>query len=981
MSEGELLVGTSSSIHKSPVLHADVPLPEPLPQQQSRKSQSKGPSLFTQSIRAVFGFRKTSLTLFVAVTLVVVFLSVPLSRDNALTVPAPEPEELTAAWLDLQRISLKPHPYVSHANDEVHDYILQRANALASKSELNITVDDDMASGLTYFNVHSIWKSNSPDYFPLHHFKSSNVLVKIEGKDPKLDGVLLSAHYDSVGTSYGTTDDGGGVATLLGILEHYATTGEKPLRTIVLNFNNNEEFGLYGAIAFFEHSWSKLVKYVINLEGTGTGERAILFRCSDYGVAQLYSSVRSPFASSIFQQGFATGVVKSETDYRIYTENGMRGFDIAFYKPRDLYHTPSDSIKHTSKGALWHMLGNALDLTKALANAKTISEDAETSAVFFDLLGLTFFVIPLKSLVTINMALLIAIPFTLLFFGVVIHKRKIWNTGFSWLRLPVSLLISGVAANFMNYTIYHFNPYVVSRDFLTPLIAVSSTFLFFNYAVLTISQSFWPVHDLKLIITLEVFAALWIILLYATIIEKNSNSVTGLYLFTIVYFLYGVSSILGLFGISIAVPKKKVVDLAFDSIESTAHYQQDDYNESSPLLANPRTHEIEDGTEQSEGETHPEHNSFTYDWSLQYFILVPVSFLLSYISVELVLEGLNQTIQESLASHELLYTMILFFSFLLTIPLLSFAYKLNYLFAIVLILTIFGSGLQSLFLTPFTADAPIKFRFAQAVDLSNGSHPTVEIFGREGFLKDLILDLPSIKESKSTVSCKPQGDGNEICFYDSAERPYLANGTTEDNNYSSYLNVEILKTKDDSEASPYSPMKAEISINAEDNRHCFVSFNTTSYKFPAKDKSPVRIVTIYNDKALNASFVDYELATLPSGGSRDSKGNEVYKFLQGIDDISLHKTSWDQKSYHLGIQWVPKWLEDGEEQEPVDSPNNRLGINVVCYWGEWDDVSIVDGIARRKVPAFDELLQYSPETTSFSNRYEGLVKIEKYVEL
>ena len=61
----------------------------------------------------------------------------------------------------------------------------------------------------------------------------------------KKGGVLFSAHYDSVSTAPGTTDDGMGVVTLLQMVEYLANNRKK--RTAIFNINNGEEDGLHGA--------------------------------------------------------------------------------------------------------------------------------------------------------------------------------------------------------------------------------------------------------------------------------------------------------------------------------------------------------------------------------------------------------------------------------------------------------------------------------------------------------------------------------------------------------------------------------------------------------------------------------------------------------------------------------------------------------------------------------------------------------------
>lgn len=82
------------------------------------------------------------------------------------------------------------------------------------------------------------------------YFESTNILVKIDGADPEYTdkgGVLFSAHYDSVSTAPGATDDGMGVATLMQLIA-YLVKGRQG-RTAVFNINNGEEDGLHGAHA------------------------------------------------------------------------------------------------------------------------------------------------------------------------------------------------------------------------------------------------------------------------------------------------------------------------------------------------------------------------------------------------------------------------------------------------------------------------------------------------------------------------------------------------------------------------------------------------------------------------------------------------------------------------------------------------------------------------------------------------------------
>lgn len=165
----------------------------------------------------------------------VIFVSV-LVTDQLPSIPQdgrPSDLNLTQAWKDLHIIATRPHPYNSHANELVHGFLLSRLNPLASAYPHVHLVDDRVSNGS--------WEQT--------YFEGTNILVKVDGTDPSAGGaVLFSAHYDSVSTSTGTTDDGVGIVTLLQFVAQLAKT--RSMRTAIFNFNNGEEDGLNGAHAY-----------------------------------------------------------------------------------------------------------------------------------------------------------------------------------------------------------------------------------------------------------------------------------------------------------------------------------------------------------------------------------------------------------------------------------------------------------------------------------------------------------------------------------------------------------------------------------------------------------------------------------------------------------------------------------------------------------------------------------------------------------
>lgn len=207
----------------------------------------------------IFAFNTVPTTVLLVLVYAAIFSTV-LVTDNLPPVPRDTRGlDLDQAWWDLHhvghllsttcrrgltllpKVSARPHPFNSHANDLVCDFILERLGGIASQNP-HVTIDYDVVSNASW--VTSVL-SKAPRAV---YQEGSNILVKVEGTDPayrESGGYLLSAHYDSVSTAPGTTDDSMGIVTLMQMVEHFAK--HRPKKTVVFNINNNEESGLNGA--------------------------------------------------------------------------------------------------------------------------------------------------------------------------------------------------------------------------------------------------------------------------------------------------------------------------------------------------------------------------------------------------------------------------------------------------------------------------------------------------------------------------------------------------------------------------------------------------------------------------------------------------------------------------------------------------------------------------------------------------------------
>lgn len=951
--------------------------------------------MFAEYLSSIFRFRKTTVSLLLVLTYSILgFLYIYDRNSYKHTLPGPDdwpqaPQLLDDAWLDLQHITKTFHPYFSRENDKVHDYLLERILEVTAPAHY-ASVSDDTENKLRTVVKRSDRRNSSSTIGQVFYFESANILVKLEGKNPALPGLLLSAHYDTVPTAHGATDDGKGVVSLLGLLNYYSQ--ERPDRTLIFNFNDNEEFGLLGSEAFFSHKWSKLVQYVINLEGTGTGGRPVLFRTSDVSTAKIYQKAvkRAPFGNSIYQQGFYEGNVNSETDFLVYSNKGLRGFDIAFYKPRDLYHTIKDSIQYTSKEALWSMFHMAWQLTDYMAKIDDIESDDSTPAVYFDINGSFFVAVSAKSLFRLNCLLLVIMPLiTILFdlFGKNKNKetRRFWNL---WLRLPLSLIISIILLRFTQKFISTVNPFVISRDYLSPLFALTAEFILINYFILSFFEYLSPTQDFKTVAFRELTVLLWLSLLIATInLYRSDYRDTGVYPITFLYILISMGCIMGY--ICRAFKRHPADDSLYARSHTVTTYgsqvqdeEQQEHVETQTSAENDPDTSAEIQNENSEetqlderapllqtnlsntGPTFKQKqtlkdlviHTLNYDWSIQFLIALPLATFIAFNSADLILSALNQTIQEGSQATTNIWNLIFIASVLVSIPLLPFSYKLNYVIAIGFYVIFSVSLILSLLEAPFTEQAPLKVRFSQTVNLNNGSDAIVNIFGRKGgFIPSMLQELPSIKENGKNIWCEDQGNGNEQCSY-IGDSPNPADSTTMLKPRDMF-SLEVLKNdRNSSERSSYAPINAEVKINVKENRACTLWFNSSSHVH-----SPVRQVTIFHDGEQNTT--------------------EVIKWSSGITELQLHKLNFE-KPYHIGLQWLPKILAANPEGQETDSSSvDALGVSIRCYWADYDTESIVEGEHRRKLPAYDELLEYSPLNMSFSNREKGLLIIAEHAEL
>ncbi|KAM6986375.1 endoplasmic reticulum metallopeptidase 1-like [Aplochiton taeniatus] len=297
----------------------------------------------------------------------------------------------------LERItSVGPRPVGSQENEVLTvNYLLEQIEHIQRKCYAGphtITVDVQRPTGsfnLTYGHIS-------------YYDRVSNVVVKLEPKTGAQHFMLANCHFDTVANSPGASDDAVSCAVMLEVLHSLANLSTPLLHGVVFLFNGAEENILQASHGFItQHPWAKQVRAFINLEAAGVGGKEVVFQTGPENpwLVQAYvHAAKHPFASVVGQEVFQSGVIPSDTDFRIYRDFGnIPGIDLAFIENGFLYHTKYDTAERIPTDSIQRAGDNILAVLKHLVMSEKLADSSKYrhgNMVFFDLLGLVVVVYP-----------------------------------------------------------------------------------------------------------------------------------------------------------------------------------------------------------------------------------------------------------------------------------------------------------------------------------------------------------------------------------------------------------------------------------------------------------------------------------------------------------------------------------------------------------------------------------------------------------
>ncbi|KAJ7085689.1 hypothetical protein B0H15DRAFT_845959 [Mycena belliarum] len=899
-----------------------------------------------EGIAKVLAFRTLPTTVLVFLVYGVLFGAV-LYGDRLAEVPKNQNGlDLTQAYADLHHIAERPHPFISHANDILHSYILERVRNITAGITY-IEVYEDLISNASWAS----WGSSSVTTYN----EATNILVKIQGSDPQFSatgGVLFSAHYDSVSTASGATDDGMGVATLIQLVEYLSKN--RPKRTAVFNINNGEEDGLCGAFTFLKHPWSNITDAFLNLEGAAAGGRPLLFRATSTPTLRSFS-VPHPHGNVLSADAFSRGLIRSGTDYTVYTGAGMEGLDLAFYKGRSKYHTKYDAVPYTDgqEKALWAMMESAQASGVSLLNDDRTHGNGSLP-VYFDLFGSWLILLSLDSLLVYNIVLLTVGPVLLILLVVAEaailqgrgqhqnghvpdHRNSLlqqfwtWLIEFGWLKgmwvwakFWVAIVVTLGLQALLVFGHLTLNPFIVySQPGLVLVSSFTLTYLTLVFVV-TPSSNHLPEKQ-KHTMFLQTYIFTWILLVFATIYV--SSGIGGVYFITawnaVVLFACAIGCVETMFGAqgSQDAPHRLARRVRYDGLPqgeeahpAMATETDADATEATPLIqySDPPLPRAKD-------------ESGAIGWWILQLILavsVPVT-LVAHIAVFLI-AALVQTLADG-SSAVTVYMAICVLVFVMVLPVVPFTFKVHAGVATSFIVIFFLSTAACWLAFPFSQMEPLKVSFRQTVALGNISstnheitRATTTLLGLDGYLQNLIIPkLPSaIGEN---IVCSPLR-GVEKCSWNSTllPSPGKFKGAASAAEAPRWLDASVTRLGENS---------ARFVIGAANTRGCRLYFD-------------------------NQRITHHNVHGAEPGMLQRFSGPP-----EGFVELRLWSRTWD-RTFTVDVEW---------------QGNSTLEGRVACEWAEYESGSI--GVPTTgKIPALEEVLAFLPSWVVATTMADGLVE-------
>ena len=341
----------------------------------------------------------------------------------------------------LRIISKKPHYTGSEYHSVVRDYILNELKNMGLETEIQNQV-------VTRFCCVGT--------------NTSNIIGTIKGSSNGKSLVLLT-HYDSRHhASFGASDAGSGVVTILEGVRSFLSKNTIPINDIHLVFTDAEEIGLLGAQAFVKnHSLVDNIGLVLNFEARGSGGPSYMLMETNGKNGVLISEFINaepgfPAANSLMYSIYK--MLPNDTDLTVFREQAnINGFNFAFIGDHFDYHTSLDSFERLDRNTLIHQADYIMSMLNHFSKINLSNLDSENDYVYLNFPILKMLYYPYSWIYPLLIFSIIFFLF-IIYLGLAINKLSVQGILNGILALTISLFTCLSITIILWKTISYFNP-------------------------------------------------------------------------------------------------------------------------------------------------------------------------------------------------------------------------------------------------------------------------------------------------------------------------------------------------------------------------------------------------------------------------------------------------------------------------------------------------------------------------------------------
>ncbi len=331
------------------------------------------------------------------------------------------------AFEHVEKIAQRPHYIGSPAHNIVRNYIVDELQ--------NMGLEVQTQQG---YNLNKNAELALPQ----------NILSRIKGTGEG-KALVLMTHYDSaMHSSFGASDAGSGVATILEGIRAFLEKGNPHKNDIILLFTDAEEIGLNGASLFVQdHPWAQDVELALNFEARGSGGNSFMLLETNKKNARLIEAFQQAGTKYPVTNSLAYSIYKmlpNDTDLTVLrSQADINGYNFAFIDDHFDYHTANDIPKNLDKKTLAHQGSYLMPLLAYFSNTDLTELSSDRDLIYFSLPFGEFISYPYNWVVPM-LVLAIIIFLILVVYGIRRETLSIGGILRGFIPLVLSIILSGL---------------------------------------------------------------------------------------------------------------------------------------------------------------------------------------------------------------------------------------------------------------------------------------------------------------------------------------------------------------------------------------------------------------------------------------------------------------------------------------------------------------------------------------------------------